>query len=149
MKVILLKDVRSVGQHGEVKNVADGYAINFLFPQKLAEPATEEKIKQLDATQKAHEAEVAKHEAELDKKVTMVRGKKVVLQARATEKGGLFKSVTKKDIAKAILAEHSVEIPESAIELTEDHIKTVGEHKVVLYSKNEKSDLSVAIVPAV
>lgn len=148
MKVILLKDVRSVGQHGEVKNVADGYAFNFLFPKKLAEPATEEKIKQLEQKKQAHEAEAAKEAEALTNKVMQLRGKKVALQARATEKGGLFKSITKKDIAKAILAEHSLEIPESVIELMEDHIKTTGEHKVVLTSKGGKVELTVIVVQA-
>lgn len=148
MKVILLKDVRGVGQHGEIKNVNDGYAINFLFPKKLAEPATEDKVKQIENKKQAHEAEVAKQEEELNNKVSMLRGKKVVLQARATEKGGLFKSITTKDIAKAILAEHSLEIPESAIELKENHIKTTGEHQVVLSSKGSKADLTVAVVAA-
>ena len=106
----MLKDVRSVGQHDEVKNVADGYAFNFLFPKKLAEPATEEKIRQLEARKKAHEAELTKEAEALTNKVMQIKGKKVVIQARATEKGGLFKSIAKKDIAKAILAEHSLEI---------------------------------------
>lgn len=146
MKVILLKDVRSIGQHGEVKNVADGYAFNFLFPKKLAEPATEAKIKELEATKQAHAAEVAKQDEELSQKVRGLKGKKVVLQARATEKGGLFKSITPKDIVKAIAAEHSVELPEAAVHITEDHIKTTGPHTVKLASKNDKAELSVVIV---
>src|SRR4051812_34032263 len=101
MKVILLKDVRGVGQHGEIKNVADGYAINKLFPTKLAEPATDEKIKQIEAQKVQADAARAKEEAELDTKVQALRGKKVTLAARATEKGGLFKNVHEKDIAKA------------------------------------------------
>ncbi|MBC7836548.1 50S ribosomal protein L9, partial [Acetobacteraceae bacterium] len=106
MKVILLKDVRRVGQHGEVKDVADGYAFNFLFPQKLAEPATEEKIKNLETQKQAHEAEIQKGEEELTAKIMSLRGKRVALQSRATEKGGLFKSIVAKDIIKAIKAEH-------------------------------------------
>lgn len=148
MKVILLKDVRGVGQHSEVRNVADGYAINFLFPRKLAEPATEDKIHKLAAQKAAHEAELAKEEEQLNKKITSLRGKKVVLQARATEKGGLFKSISPKDIAKAILAEHKLEIPERAIDIREDHIKTTGDHPVTLMSKNEKAELKVVVVAA-
>ena len=147
MKVILLKDVRAVGQRGEIKNVNDGYAVNFLFPQKLAEPATEEKIKQLEGKKQAQEAEIAKQAEELTKKVLSLKGKKVALQARATEKGGLFKSIAPKDIAKAILAEHSLEIPEDVIGLIENHIKTTGEHTVVLSSKGGKAELTVTIVP--
>jgi large subunit ribosomal protein L9 len=59
MKVILLKDVRGVGQHGTVQNVADGYAINRLFPAKLAEPATEAKLKEIEATAAVRAAQIA------------------------------------------------------------------------------------------
>src|SRR3989344_3853887 len=140
MKVILLKDVRGVGQHHEIKNVADGYAINFLLPKKLAEPATEAKVKQLADQKQAHEVELKSRETELDRTIAHLRGKKVVLQARATEKGGLFKSITPKDIVKAVAAEHSLEIPETAVHLIENHIKTTGEHMVVLSSKGEKAE---------
>ena len=65
MKVILLKDVKGIGQHTEIKNVADGYAINFLFPRKLAEPATDEKVKEIQSKKEAQEAEIKKEEEEL------------------------------------------------------------------------------------
>lgn len=148
MRVILLKDVRRVGQNGEIKNVADGYATNFLFPNKLAEPATDEKIKQAEAGKVAREAEALKEKEQLDNKVSELRGKKVVIQARATEKGGLFKSITGKDVSKAILAEHSLEIPEADISFTEP-IKTIGEHTVQLVGPTQKADLGVTIVVAV
>ncbi|TSC69344.1 MAG: large subunit ribosomal protein L9, partial [Parcubacteria group bacterium Gr01-1014_56] len=145
MKVILLKDVRAIGQHGEVKNVADGYAINFLFPQKLAEPATDEKIKQVEAQKQSHEAELQKHEQELVAKMMQLKGKRVALSVRATEKGGLFKAVAAKDIVRAIKAEHDLDIPEESIHLPE-HIKTVGEHSVILKSKTQKVELAVFVV---
>ncbi len=148
MKVILLKDVRAIGQHGEVKNVADGYAINFLFPQKFAEPATEEKIKQIEAGKQAHEAELAKQEQELADKILQLRGKRVALSARATEKGGLFKAIAVKDVIVAIKAEHDISLPESAVHIPE-HIKTVGDHVALLSSKKQKIELIVSIVPAV
>ncbi len=78
MKIILLKDVRSVGQHGEVKVVADGYARNFLFPQKLAEPATEDKVKEVESKKKEHEAALEKEAAVLTDKILQLKGKKVV-----------------------------------------------------------------------
>ncbi|MGC9602547.1 MAG: 50S ribosomal protein L9 [Minisyncoccia bacterium] len=144
MKVIFLKDVRRVGQHGEIKNVADGYAANFLFPQKLAEPATEAKIAQFEKQKQEHAALLAKQEEQQDKKVASLRGKKVTISARATEKGGLFKAITAKDVAKAILGEHSLEIGEDMLHIPEP-IKTIGEHKVSLVSKNQKAELAVII----
>ena len=143
MKVILLKDVRGVGQHGTVKEVADGYAINKLFPQKLAEPATEAKLKEFAAREAAKEAQAVQEEEQLDRKVQSLNGKGVSLSARATEKGGLFKSITGADISKAIRAEHGLEIPETAIDM--EPIKTIGEHIVRLRSKHHKVELAVAI----
>ena len=148
MKVILLKDVRGVGMHGEVKTVADGYAQNGLFPKKLAEAATTEKIAQFEAKKAEAEAEVIKEAEQLDNKVLALRGKKVTISARATENGGLFKAVHEKDIAKAIVGEQGLAIPEDAITLYEP-IKTVGEHVVVLKSKNQKAEFGVAVVPAI
>jgi large subunit ribosomal protein L9 len=146
MKVILLKDVRGIGQHHEVKQVADGYALNFLFPKKLAEPATEEKIKQLEHQRQTEEAELKKQEEILTHKIDQLRGKKVTILARATEKGGLFKSITPKDVAKAILAEHALEVPENAI-LFHEHIKTTGDHPVALVSKAIKVELTLSVHP--
>ena len=148
MKVILLKDVRGVGMHGEIKNVADGYAINGLFPKKLAEAATSEKIADVEAKRVAHEAEMQKEAEQLDNKVAALRGKTITISSRATEKGGLFKAVHEKDIAKAILGEHALAIPEDAISFPEP-VKTVGEHVVLLKSKNQKAEFGVVVVPTV
>ena len=148
MKVILLKDVRGVGMHGEIKNVADGYAINGLLPKKLAEAATAEKIADVEAKRVAHEAEMQKEAEQLDNKVAALRGKTITISSRATEKGGLFKAVHEKDVAKAILGEHALAIPEDAITFPEP-VKTVGEHVVLLKSKNQKAEFGVVVVPTV
>ena len=147
MKVIMLKDVRGVGHAHEVKNVADGYAVNFLFAQHLAEPATEEKMKALEAKTSAHAAEIEKQEQELTQKVLSLRGKKIVIKARATEKGGLFKTIAPKDIVKAIKDEHGVELPDSSFTFPE-HIKTLGEHMVLVHSKTQKAEIILGIVEA-
>lgn len=134
--------------HGEIKNVADGYAINGLFPKKLAEPATEEKIAQYEAKKAEHEAAVAKEAEQLDNKVAALRGKSITISARATEKGGLFKAVHEKDVAKAILGQQALSIPEESIKFPEP-VKTVGEHVVMLASKNNKVEFGVVVVAAV
>ena len=134
--------------HGEVKNVADGYAINGLFPKKLAEAATAEKIADVEARRVAHEAEMQKEAEQLDNKVAALRGKTITISSRATEKGGLFKAVHEKDVAKAILGEHALAIPEDAITFPEP-VKTVGEHVVLLKSKNQKAEFGVVVVPTV
>ncbi len=147
MKVILLKDVRGVGQRHEIKEVADGYAINALFPNKSAEPATQQKIKQLEEQKAAHQAELQKQEEQLMHKLQMLREKSVTLSARATEKGGLFKAIAQKDIAKAIRGQHSLEIAESTIVLPVA-IKTTGSHTVKLVHKELNVPLMVEVVAA-
>jgi large subunit ribosomal protein L9 len=147
MKVILLKDVRGIGQHYEIKNVSDGYAVNFLFPQKLAEPATDEKIKNIEAQKTAVEEELQQTEEVLTQKILSLKNKRVVISAKATEKGGLFKAIAAKDIAKAIRAEHALEISPDSITFPEP-IKTVGDHAITLNSKTKSVELTVSIVAA-
>src|SRR6185369_6923369 len=93
----------------------------------------------------AREAEFAKEREQQDNKVSSLRGKKVVIQSRATEKGGLFKTITAKEIAKAILAEHSLEIPEDQISFSEP-IKTIGEHVAKIEGPTQKAELGVTVV---
>lgn len=146
MKVILLKDVRNVGRHSDVKEVADGFARNFLLPKKLACPATAEKIAELEASRARREAEIKKEEEQLDAKITALRGKTATVAARATEKGGLFKVVSAKEISVAIREQHSLEIPEAAVHFSEP-VKTVGEHVIELCGKSAKVDFGVVVIP--
>ena len=147
MKVILLKDIRGVGQRHEVKNVSDGYAVNFLFPQKAAEPATDTKIKQFESERMAKDAEQKKLEEQLNAKISLLKDKSITLEARATEKGSLFKSITAKEVSKAILASESLEIPPSSIHLPVA-IKTTGVHPIVVSNKNHKVELMVKVTAA-
>ncbi len=146
MQVIFLKDVRGVGRAGEVKQVADGYASNFLFPQKAAEPATPEKVARIEAARKAREDALHDEEEALERKAKMLHGKRVTIAVKATEKGGLFKGVVAKDVARAILAEHSLQVPEGAIHI-EIPIKQLGEHAIALRSKNATTALTVVVKP--
>ncbi len=144
MKVILLGDIKGVGHKNEVKNVSDGYALNFLFPKKLAEPATDGKLQIIEQAKQAKEKEQKDKEAALDKLVDMLRGSTVEVKVRATEKGGLFKSVGKADVSRAIREQKSLEIPETVIHLEPLH--TTGEHTVTLTSRNKKADMTVKVV---
>ncbi|ACI19988.1 50S ribosomal protein L9 [Dictyoglomus thermophilum] len=128
MKVILLKDVKGLGKLGEIKNVADGYARNFLIKNKLALEATESNIKyvksQLDALQKKNERkfENAKELKEV------IESLNVVIKAKAGESGKLFGSITSEDIALALKEQHNLEIDKKIIET--EPIKLVGEYIV-------------------
>ncbi len=143
MKVILLTDVKKIGRKGEVKNVADGFATNMLFPKKLAEPATEAKLKAIEEEKVAKESQRQAEEAAFDKVVDSLRGSRIEVKARATEKGGLFKAVAEKEISLAIRTQKSLEVPEKAIEVEPLHI--IGEHAVGLKSAHKKADITVVI----
>ncbi|MBY0473076.1 50S ribosomal protein L9 [Patescibacteria group bacterium] len=148
MKVILLKDVRGVGQRHEIKNVADGYAVNFLFKNKFAEPATDEKVKQIEAQNEAAREAQRKEDEVVNKKVLSLKGKTISISAKATEKGGLFKGITEKDIAKAILGQHALQISEGSIELT-GPIKTTGEHMFKVMGKNVGVEMVLTITAGI
>jgi len=125
MKVIFLQDVKGKGKKGEIKNVADGYAHNFLFKKNLAIEATPANLKALEA-QKKKEAELAKQELENAKKLKEVlENTTVELKAKAGEGGRLFGSVTSKQIAEELNKTHKIKLDKRKIEL-EDAIRSLG-----------------------
>jgi len=143
MRVILLQDVRNVGRIHDVKEVADGFAANFLLPRKLAEVATEASMGRIEAIRKKTAEEAAAEEKRLGEAVDSLRGKKITISARATEKGGLFEAVSAKLIARRIKDEYGIEFPQE--EVTLGTIKTVGEHSAQLSSKEKRAELILVI----
>ena len=131
MKVILLQEVKGLGKKGDIKEVAEGYARNFLLPKKLVIEATNANVSQAaqkkasDERKKATEHDEAKVMASQLAKVT------VNIAAKMGEGSRMFGSVTSKDIADALEKEHAVEIDKRKIELKEP-IKAVGEYPVVI-----------------
>jgi large subunit ribosomal protein L9 len=128
MKVILLKDVASIGQRGEVREVKDGYARNFLLPRGLAAPATATNLHTLAHTQevaKQRETRAAQEAAGLK---TRLESLVVEVRARAGDEGRLFGSITAQDIADAITGK-GVPITKKQIEITEP-IKMAGFYKI-------------------
>lgn len=125
MKVILLTDVKKVGQRGSVVDVADGYAHNVLIPKKQAMPATPENLKAHQHKETLREKERASEEERLAQAVRTLSGKEVRLSVKANNAGGLFKSITPEDVQKAIADRYSIIIPGSSIHIDE-HIKQVG-----------------------
>lgn len=154
MKVILLDNIRGIGQVGDVKDVSDGYARNFLFPRKLGKPASDGAAREAEGmkAQKLEALALAKTQSEeLAKKLeSMV----VVLQGKSNEKGKLFSAITAADIATAVSKEAGVHIPPEAIVLNLPrykagaHLKTIGEHSVrINLSAGLSADLKLTIVP--
>ena len=128
MKVVLLENVKGQGKKGEIVNVSEGYARNFLFPKKLAKEATTAALNDLKGQQ---EAFAYKKETELNE-ATQMKEKlstlAVTVTAKAGANGKLFGSVTNKDIAEALIAQHHIKIDKRRFEM--DDIKQTGEYKV-------------------
>ena len=125
MKVILLKDVKGTGKKNEVKEVSDGYARNFLLPKKLAVPADNTNMKELNEKNKSKENKAQKeYEAavELGKKMEELN---VVIYSKSGDGGRLFGSITSKDIAEQIKKQHNIEVDKRKITLDEP-IRVLG-----------------------
>ena len=126
MKVIFIQDVKGQGKKGEEKNIADGYARNFLLPRGLAIEATAANLnnlkgqKQSEAYRKEQDMKAAEEIKSKLEKIT------VKITAKAGEGGKLFGSVTTKDIADALKVQHGIDIDKRKIVLDSD-IKTTGE----------------------
>ncbi len=137
MKVILLKDVKGTGRRGDVKQVSDGHARNFLIPKGLAKPATKSSLSEHQhqcASEKKRKAEELAAARELAEKLSKI---KLTMPSKAGEAGKLFGSITAKEIAEQIEAEHGLTIDKRKIQL-EHGIKALG-----------SSDVAIKIYPGV
>jgi large subunit ribosomal protein L9 len=146
MKVLLCYDIRKLGWLGDVVDVNDGYARNYLLPQGLAKVATEANIRAI-AEEKAKRAEQRLKERErLDRAAQAVDGAEAVLAARANEQGVLFGSIAERQIA-ANLREQGFEVADEVVKLPE-HIKHVGTHDVSLrFAEDVTATVHVVVVP--
>jgi large subunit ribosomal protein L9 len=129
MKVIFLKDVKGKGKKGEVKNVADGYAHNFLIKQGLAIEANQSSMSLLSAQKKKEEKLAAEELAEAKKLKEVIEKVKVELTTKAGEGGRLFGSITTKQITEELQKKHGIKIDKRKMELA-DAIRTLGHTKV-------------------
>ena len=128
MKVILQKDIHNLGDAGDVKNVADGYAQNFLLPKKLVIPYNESSKKAIDHQKQVIKVKKDKRRKESEKTAQAFSGLTLTIKAKVGEEDKLFGSITAIDIAKQ-LKEAGFDIDKRRIHLDEQ-IKTLGEHSV-------------------
>lgn len=135
MKVILNQDVKGQGKKGDLINVSDGYARNFLFPKKLASEATKTALNELKGQQDAAEYRKMKEKEAAEETKTKIEKVKVVISAKGGEGGRLFGSVTSAEIANELKMTHHIVVDKKKIVLGEP-IKNVGEFTlpVKLYS---------------
>jgi large subunit ribosomal protein L9 len=128
MKIILLEDVSTLGRRGEVRDVADGYARNYLLPQKLALNATAANLKNLEGIKARQDSKSAKQLAEAQSQAQAIEALHLAVSRQASDEDRLFGSVGRNDIA-AFLAQSGVEVERRRIGLDEP-IKALGEFSV-------------------
>ena len=110
MKVIFHEDVKGQGKKGELKEVSDGYARNYLLPRKLASEATADNINALKLKEKAKAAQIAKEKAQAEENAKKLGGVQVIIKAKAGNAGKLFGAVTSQEISDALKAQVSTAI---------------------------------------
>ena len=131
MKVLFLKEVENVAQPGEVKEVATGFARNYLLPRGLAVAASSAMLKQHEAAIEQEKKRLAKESEQLRALARTLSETVVTITARAGSEGRLYGSITATDIADALKSQHGVEVDRRLVHLDEP-IRRVGEHEVTV-----------------
>ena len=145
MKVILLQDNKKLGKKGDIANVSEGFAFNSLFPQGLAEAATERAIAQMEHVNKQEEKDLVEQKKQLEKDAEIINKKKITIKSQAKD-GKLFGSVTKKDIATAIADGHGVTVAEEAVLLKAPLKELTTQEVEIDYGNGVKAGIIVTIV---
>ena len=129
MKVIFSTDVRGQGKKGEMKEVSDGYARNYLIPRGLAAEATADNINAMKLKEKAKAAQIAREKAQAEENARKLEGVQVLIRARAGSSGKLFGAVTSQEICDALKEQFDIDIEKNKIVQAEP-IKTFGSYQV-------------------
>lgn len=145
MKVFLLQSVPGLGRDGEVKEVAVGYARNFLFPKHFATPATPfymQKAAQLRRGRKSHEERKQRQQQQAEQ---VLEGRVVTVLGRATSLGNLYAAIPAKEIVASIMKETGVRVGEK--DLLSPPIKTLGQHEISVRRKDRMIRMVVEVKP--
>ena len=129
MKVILQADVSGQGKKGQIVNVSDGYARNYLLPRKLASEATADNINALKLKEKARARQIEIEKAQAAENAKRLEGIQVLIRAKAGEKGRLFGAVTSAEISKALKEQFDIDVEKNKI-VQGDPIKSFGTYTV-------------------
>lgn len=146
MQVILKKDVQNLGEAGDLVNVKDGYARNFLLPQQIAEVATQGALKNREQNLARIKAKQEKlHQQALEKAEQIEKFAKLELSAKAGESGKLFGTITTKKLAEELLAKSGIDVDKKNITVNAP-INKVGEYKMLIkLTSKVKTELAVFI----
>ena len=148
MKVILLEDIKTLGKKGDVCEVSDGYARNFIIPRKKGIEATSENLNNLKL-KKANDEKVAKENLENAQKLAKdLESHTIIMKVKVGEGGKLFGAIATKEIAGAVLEQTGLDVDKKKIVLPEP-IKTLGDHTVkVKLHKDVTAELKVQVTEA-
>ena len=144
MKVILLKDVPKVGKKYDIKDVADGFALNLLIPRKLAERASPQAVAQIGQVKVAEMAEKKIQEDLLAMNLETIKNLTLTIKEKANDKGHLFAGVTREVLVAEILKATRLNLDTGFLDL-EKPLKSVGEHKVTVEAGGKKVQFTVVI----
>jgi large subunit ribosomal protein L9 len=129
MKVVFLQDVKGQGKKGDIKDVSDGYARNYLLPRKLASEATADTLNAIKLKEKAKAAQAAKEKALAEEYAKKLDAVQVTVRAKAGSGGKLFGAVTNEAISKALKEQFDMDIEKNKI-VQGDPIKSFGSYTV-------------------
>ena len=129
MKVLLQQDVKGQGKRGQMINVSDGYARNFLFPKNLAVPANADNVNKMKMQDKARAAQMAAEKAEAEAVAEKLKGIVVKIPARAGSGGRLFGAVTTKEVSEALQEQHGISIAKTKL-VQDEPIKSFGTYQL-------------------
>lgn len=145
MKIILLQDVENLGKKGEIKEVKEGFARNYLFPKNLAQLATAQALKKAQLEKQVQEKRVETLRREAEAQAKKLQKQIFIIPAKAGTEGKLFGSVTSEQIASQIFKELGIKVDPKDVELTEP-IKKIGEYKIkVKLFNNIEAKVKLAI----
>lgn len=144
MKVILQKTVRDLGKAGDLCTVPDGYAMNFLFPKKLAVVATDVLIQTLGQQKKNEQDKKQADEQFLKDVHKQVSGKTVVFHKTADRQGKLYQGISAHDIVFEMRKQHNLILPEKLLEHYKP-IKTTGDTEITVQSSGQKTNIIISV----
>jgi large subunit ribosomal protein L9 len=146
LKVILAKDYEKLGSAGDIINVKDGFAKNYLIPNNIVILLTKGNINQMEIVKKSLIKKDAGNIAEAKKLLELIDNVKITIKVNSSPEGRLFGSITNKDVAEKILEVKKIELDRKKIEL-EEHIKEVGTYNVsIKLYKDVKASIQLEIV---
>jgi len=144
MKVIMIHNIGGVGKQNEIKDVADGYALNFLIPNGHAVHATAERVKALQEKLSVQKRTAEDREKKVIQGIERLRGGSVRILARTNDVGGLYRELAPEMIATAIVNSYGVHVPPQSIVIAEP-IKKIGQYTVTISQGGHNTEFRVVV----